>query len=147
MSRTYEGFRLEGGRQLRKALKEAGDDLSDLKAAHKRAADIVAAASKGRVPTRTGRLQATIRPAGSNTAATIRAGTKRIPYAACVHWGRMVWPSREVTPKPPRTQHAAFVYPRLYISAAAQKTEPQWIVDYLKTVDEITQRVEQEAHP
>lgn len=147
MTKAYEGFHLEGGRQLRKALKEAGNDLSDLKTTHKRAADVVAAASRGKVPVRTGRLKGTIRAAGTKTVGIIRAGTKRVPYAPCVHWGRMIWPSKEAQPNPPRSPHEAFIYPRLYVSDAARETEPKWIVDYLKKIDELAKRVEQEAHP
>lgn len=59
----------------------------------------------------------------------------------------MVWPSKEAVPAPPRSQHPAFVYPRLFITGPAQATEPQWVAEYLKSLQQITERIESESHP
>ncbi len=39
---VYAGLKLEGGRNLRRTLREAGSDLTELKAANAQAASIVA---------------------------------------------------------------------------------------------------------
>lgn len=133
---------VEGGRELRKALKEAGEDLEYMKSVHAIASATVALAAQAQAPVRSGSLRATIRSGATQRAATVRAGKKRVPYANCVHWGRMVWPSKTATPLPPRSQHEAFMYPRLFITRAAQATEPQWVEEYMKHLNTIIDNIE-----
>jgi hypothetical protein len=96
-------IRIEGGRELRRAFREAGDDMSDLKDLHKRLADDVAGTAKTKVPVRSGRLQRSIRGSGTKTAARIRAGNNRksgptsVPYAGPIHFG---WGARGIRPQP-----------------------------------------------
>jgi len=96
-------IRIEGGRELRRAFREAGDDMSDLKDLHKRLADDVAGTAKTKVPVRSGRLQRSIRGSGTKTAARIRAGNNRksgptsVPYAGPIHFG---WSARGIKAQP-----------------------------------------------
>jgi hypothetical protein len=96
-------IRIEGGRELRRAFREAGDDMSDLKDLHKRLADDVADSAKRKVPVRSGRLQRSIRGSGTKTAARVRTGNNRksgptsVPYAGPIHFG---WSARGIKPKP-----------------------------------------------
>lgn len=99
--------------------------MEDLKAAHSEAAGIVADASKGRAPTRTGRLAASVRPGASKTAALIRAGKSSVTYAPVVHWG---WARRHIRPRP-------------FISEAAQMTEPRWTPAYEEAIVAALDRV------
>ena len=46
---TQPAARIEGGRELRRKLREVGDDMSDLKDLHKRLADDVAGTAKTKV--------------------------------------------------------------------------------------------------
>lgn len=111
---VYAGLRIEGGRNLRRTLRQAGSDLSDLKAANAAAAGIVANRAKSWAPVRTGRLAATVRSSGTKTAGITRAGNNRksgVPYAAPIHWG---WPSRGIKANP-------------FLSYSAQATEATWI--------------------
>lgn len=147
MVKKFEAYHLDGSRELRRALRKAGDDLSDMKAAHRAAAEIVTAATLRAVPRVTGRLARTVRPGASKVSATVRAGARRVPYAFAVHWGRMYWPSKEAQPNPPRSQHQAFVYPRYYITKPASETEPKWIEEYLSRVNQIKETIEEEARP
>ncbi|MBF4613273.1 hypothetical protein [Curtobacterium sp. VKM Ac-1376] len=105
---------VDGARRLRSALKQAGDDLSDLKDAHKRAATIAAHASAALAPYRTGRLRATIRASGTKTAGVIRAGTSRVPYVAPIHWG---WSRRHIKAQP-------------FLSDGARDSEGRWLPVY-----------------
>ena len=94
---------IEGGRKLRRAFREVGDDMSDLKELHKRLADDVADSAKRKVPVRSGRLQRSIRGSGTKTAARVRTGNNRksgpssVPYAGPIHFG---WGARGIRPQP-----------------------------------------------
>jgi hypothetical protein len=96
-------LQIEGGRKLRRAFREVGDDMSDLKELHKRLADDVADSAKRKVPVRSGRLQRSIRGSGTKTAARVRAGNNRksgpssVPYAGPIHFG---WGARGIRPQP-----------------------------------------------
>lgn len=100
---TEPAVQIEGGRELRRKLREAGDDMTELKALHKRLADDVADTAKTKVPVRSGRLQRSIRGSGTRTSATVKAGNNRqrgftaVPYAKPIHFG---WASRGIRPQP-----------------------------------------------
>ena len=88
---------MEGARELRAALKKAGDDASDLKDLHKEVGDLVAGEAKTIVPRRSGTLAGTIRASRAKGAALVRAGTSGIPYAGVIHFG---WPGHNIEPQP-----------------------------------------------
>ena len=123
---TNVGLHVEGGRRLRATLKAAGSDLSELRAAHRAAAQIAETASASIAPFRTGRLKASIRSSGTKTAGIIRAGRASVPYAGPIHWG---WASRGISPQP-------------FISLGAQASEPIWLPVYEHAVDEALAGVE-----
>lgn len=123
--------RLDGARQLRRALSRAGDDLADLRAANAQAAGIAASGARVRVPERSGRLAASVRPGATKTQAVIRAGSARIPYAGPIHWG---WAARHIAPHP-------------FLSEGAQATEPAWLGVYTAALERLVARVAREAHP
>jgi hypothetical protein len=81
--------RVEGLREVRKQLKDFDDAVGKdmLRDAHKQLADKVVVLAKPGVPTRTGALAASMRGLGSVSAATGKAGSAAVPYAAAVHWG------------------------------------------------------------
>jgi hypothetical protein len=95
--------RVEGGRQVRSALRAVGDDMTDLKDLHRRLADDVAGTAKTKVPKRTGRLKDSIRGSGTKTLARVRAGNNRksgptsVPYGAVIHFG---WGAKGIKPQP-----------------------------------------------
>lgn len=73
--------------KLKRDLKRLGDDLGDLKQAHKRAAEAVAEDARKRVPVLTGRMKASIRAAGQAGGAVIRGGSKSVPYFGFIDFG------------------------------------------------------------
>lgn len=87
-------LQVDGARQLRASLKRAGVSVQDLKDAHKAVAEMVARASAPDAPRSphgsnrgpSGTLAGTVRAAGTQSAAIVRAGSARVPYAAVVHW-------------------------------------------------------------
>lgn len=117
---------VDGLKQLRKTLKAAGDDLSDLKAANAEAAEVAAAGGRTRVPTLTGLLASSIRSTGTKTAGIVRAGKAAIPYAGPIHWG---WPNRGIPENP-------------FLSDGATDTEPTWLPIYENRLNEIINTVE-----
>ena len=119
------GIKVEGQRELRKTLRAAGDDLEDLKAAHKAAAEIAAGGSRPLAPVRSGDLAGTIRAGGTKTSAVIRAGKKVVPYAGPIHWG---WPARGIEPHP-------------FLADGAQRTEPQWVELFYQALDKALKKV------
>ena len=116
---------IEGAKELRRSLKAAGDDLSDLKAAHAEAARTVATAAQAGAPMRTGRLSASIRGSGAKAGATVRAGGARIPYAGVQEFG---WPRHNIPGQP-------------YLVPAARETEPEWRAAYEAAVEAILAKV------
>lgn len=97
---TAEGaVHVEGLRELRRAIREAKDDLSKdaLKATHLEGATIVADEAERIVPRRSGDLASSIRPAGQQAKAVVRAGRKSIPYAGVIHFG---WAGHNIEPQP-----------------------------------------------
>ena len=83
---------------LRKAMKEAGDDMvAELKAGNKALGEIVAARARQLVPVRSGALQKTIKATKSAGGAKVNAGTpgltSKVPYAGPIHYG---WEARDI---------------------------------------------------
>lgn len=116
---------VEGARQLRASLKAAGVGVDDLKKAHKEVAELVA--SRARVPHVTGALEATVRAAGTATAAIVRAGNNsRVRYANPIHWG---WPHRHI--------RAA-----LFFTDAVRENEAAELDIYLRALEALIATVE-----
>lgn len=127
---VYQGLKIEGGRQLRRTLREAGSDLQDLKESNAAAAGIVSGKAKSWAPTRSGRLMASVRSSGTKTAGIVRAGNNRkskngVPYAAPIHWG---WKARNIKANP-------------FLSYSAQATEPTWIRLYESLVNKALSKI------
>lgn len=121
---TGPGIEVRGARELRRTLRRAGADMSELNRVHKEAAALVEAAT--RAPVRTGRLQTTVRSAGTRTAGIVRAGYASVPYAGPIHWG---WPSRGIRANP-------------FISEAAQRTEPTWFGLYEREIERLLDSIQ-----
>lgn len=82
---------IEGANELRALLRrlDSSKELQrGLRRAHKETSTLVAVRAKTLAPVRTGNLAASIRPGGTQTAAVVRAGSAKVPYAAAIHWGR-----------------------------------------------------------
>lgn len=125
MASRDAGIKVEGQRELRKSLRQAGDDLEDLKAAHKAAAEIAAGGSRPLTPVRSGTLQGTVRAGGTKTSAVLRAGKKAVPYAGPIHWG---WPNRGIEPQS-------------FLADGAKNTEPQWVELFYQALDKALKKV------
>lgn len=114
-----------GAKELRRQLKAAGDDLSDLKATHKKIAEIVEFRALQLAPVVTGGLVRSIRSSGTKTAAITRAGRSNVPYAGPIHWG---WPQRNIRAQP------------FLIDAQAEKYD-DWFSEYTELVDKALNKI------
>jgi len=118
-------MRVDGARELRATMKAAGRDLTDLVDVNRQVAAKVSATATPTVPRRTGRLASTVRPAGTKTAAIVRAGRASVPYAAVIEFG---WPRHHIAAQP-------------YLTTAAADTEPEWTDLYFTAVNKIIESI------
>lgn len=116
---------VKGAKELRKQLKAAGDDLADLKATHKKIAQIVEFDALQLAPVVTGGLVGSIRASGTQTAAIVRAGRSTVPYAGPIHWG---WPARNITAQP-------------FLVDAQEAKYEDWMGEYTQMVDKALDKI------
>lgn len=149
---------VQGARALRTAIKQAENELADLKAIHKRIATLVATAAAQAAPRRTGKLAFSHRPSGTKTRASILVGGnvrgegtgavlrelgvgRGVPYAGAVHWG---WPSS--SDKLPRQirgkiNRPFFISPNPWIVETARAREPVWVGIYEREISRIIDEI------
>lgn len=121
------GFlQVDGLRALTKALKAAGEDVTELKALNGKAAALVADAAAPRTPRRSGRLAASVRTGATQRGGRVMAGKASVPYAGVIHWG---WPKRGIKAQP-------------WIADTAVATEDRWTDVYLEGAEELLERVQ-----
>lgn len=119
------GVTVDGMKQLIKTMRQAGEDMADMKDANQAAATVALHGADQLVPRASGRLASSGRTARQAARARFQFGSARIPYAAIVHWG---WPARGV---PADT----------YGTDGARKTEPIWTATYTEALQAIVNRV------
>ncbi|HAT1503351.1 HK97 gp10 family phage protein [Corynebacterium striatum] len=117
--------KVEGLKELRRTLKQAGGDLNDLKLANRHAAESIEPIAAGLAPKVTGRLVGTLRVGATQKAGLLRSGRKLVPYAGPIHWG---WPARGIRPHP-------------YMTEAATNNEHIWMQVYINEVDRAIKKV------
>lgn len=122
---TDVGVKVEGLDELARTLKRAGHDLTELKDAHWRAANIVAQRAESIAPRRSGNLAGSIRAARQAKRARVQAGRASVPYAGPIHWG---WPAHNIEANP-------------FMSKAAQSTEAEWAKAYFDDVQAALDKV------
>jgi hypothetical protein len=89
--------RVEGAKEVRRALDAMGADLSDLTDLNRKAAGIVAEAAQDIAPVLTGRLRGSIRVRAAKSKGWVYAGKKALPYVGPVHFG---WPAHGIEANP-----------------------------------------------
>ena len=125
MTTTGATVHVEGLAELSRTMKRAGDDITELKDAHTRAAQIVADRATSLAPKRTGRLAGNVRTSKQVQRARIMAGSQAVPYAGPIHWG---WPARNIDANP-------------FISNAAVDTQEQWLKAYQEDIQAALDKV------
>lgn len=124
---------IEGARELRRSLKQAGA-MGDLKKASKQAAEVVVRQAVVLVPKRSGRLAKSIRAAGLQSSAEVRAGRASVPYAGPIHFG---WPNR---PNYARGWRGGPISPNPFLYEALDKRAHDVRLVYERRVAEVIQR-------
>tara|TARA_R110000803_G_scaffold63024_1_gene123563 strand:- start:6508 stop:6885 length:378 start_codon:yes stop_codon:yes gene_type:complete len=71
--------------------------VEELKAANRDIADKVTTTAKVLAPRKSGKLSNSVRPGATARTGLVRAGSKRVPYAAVQHFG---WAKRNIKPDP-----------------------------------------------
>ena len=71
--------------------------VEELKAANREIADKVTTTAKVLAPRKSGKLSNSVRPGATARTGLVRAGSKRVPYAAVQHFG---WAKRNIKPDP-----------------------------------------------
>lgn len=105
---------VEGGRELRAALRGIDGGIKDLKATHAKISAAVTPVAKRDAPHVSGALVSSIRGTGTASAAIVRAGGAKVPYGGPIHWG---WPARNIVGQP-------------FLTDAGKSTEPAWVGIY-----------------
>jgi len=112
---------VQGGRELRAALKGIAGGLANLKATHAKIAAMVAPVGQRNAPRLTGALAGSVRGTGTASAAIVRAGGSKLPYGGPIHYG---WPARNIAPQP-------------FLVDAGHTTEPTWTAIYEHDVQQL----------
>lgn len=130
--------RVEGVKDLRKRLRRAGDDLSDMKDLNQEIAQSIVAKSRSKVPTRDRNLVGTLRGSGTKTNVTVRLGNKRYPYGNAIHWGRNRWPNSTATATPSgRRPHSSVIAKRPVIMETARSMDAEIQKKYADYLDKV----------
>lgn len=116
--------KIDGLPRLRKALREAGQSMDDLKDSNATVSALVASTAAARAPRRTGRLAASVRGNRAVGRASVVAGGAAVPYAGPIHWG---WEARGIEAQP-------------FATSAASDLEPTWLPIYAAELQRIADK-------
>lgn len=132
-------IKVEGARELRRALKRGGDDVGDMRKVHREIARDLASTSRPLVPHRTGKLAASLKGEGTQTKARIVAGSASVPYAGPIHFG---WPTR---PNPGRGVRGGPIPANPFLYTAVDRRRDEVMAAYQEHVERICSKVERAA--
>lgn len=116
---------VRGVRELRRSMRKAGEDLTQMNRANAAVSSFVAARASGTAPHVSGTLGRSVRGSSGRTSAIVRAGGARVRYAGAIHWG---WPRRNISAQP-------------WVSEAATSTETTWLGMYADAIEAIVAKV------
>jgi HK97 gp10 family phage protein len=126
VARTTTGNGFEGRVEVRgltkltRALRKAGVEIKDMKAANARVGDIVVQAARPVTPHRTGALANSIRPAQRQSGVIVRAGGVRgVRYAKYVEYGTKKMAARS------------------YLVKTVNDTQPRWMDEYAEELQRL----------
>lgn len=133
-------IRVEGGRELRRQLKAAGDGSEKaVRDANKNAAEKVVRAALPNVPVRSGKLRGSVRALASQSAGRVTAGRASVPYAAAIHWGEGAGNINHSTGATVRRANRN-IRGRPFLWEAADAMRDQIIEEYADEIDRLLDR-------
>lgn len=116
---------------MRANLRRAGKDLTELKSAHSKVANIAAGGVRAAAPRVTGGMASTIRSSGTTRSAIVRAGSASRPYAGPNNWG---WPAEQ-------GGIAGTFGGNFWLNQGAKATENAWLAVYTGEVQKIANNI------
>lgn len=117
---TQPKIKVHGLPELKATMRKAAAEMQEMKDAHLKAAQLVAAAGRGTAPRRTGRLSASVSGDRESAKAVIVATA---PYAAFVHYG------------------TRYMAARPWLLRTAEQTQAQWLPIYERELQQILDKV------
>lgn len=135
-----EPVKVDGLRDLRRNIKRLNEDELPraLRDANRGAAALVARRALPNVPVRTGRLRKSVKALASQSNARVKAGSRRVPYAAVVHWGR----KRGNVGSPPGNRPGRNVVTgKPFLYDALERSRREIIDTYQEQIDEMLRTV------
>lgn len=124
MSRRDGTVRVEGDDRFRATLRRAADELGDLKATHREAAQVIV--DRANPPVVSGALAGGLRVVATDDGAFVTVGGPAEVYAGPIHWG---WPARHIKAQP-------------FVVEAEQSAHDQWVNVYADRLDDIVSKIE-----
>lgn len=124
VTRVFVGIDEKRGAALAAALRRVGADLSELTAAHRKIAKVIAARARVLVPVKTGRLRRSLRARGTAETASVTYHRRTAYWAHIVARGHPLPQGGSVPP-------TDFDY------LAIETTRPQWEAEYTNAIDDI----------
>lgn len=105
-----EPIKITGLTEFQRGLRKLDSDLpKSLRLAFNEAANIVVEAARSKVPHRTGRAAASIKPRSTRTAVRVSAGGNKAPYYPWLDFGGRVGPKKSV--RRPFIREGRYIYP------------------------------------
>jgi hypothetical protein len=136
------GITVEGLSSTIRTMKALGDDTTTIRQALKAAATTMANAARDTVPTRTGRLARTIRPASTVRGAFVYAGNAAVPYANPIHWGWFRDRKSERARKSSRGYINKNIKPNPFLAKAANLNRQEIFDNFTRIMeDELTRTI------
>lgn len=110
MATVGDSIRIDGLRDLQKALRQIdGESQKELRVVLNKAAKIVAEAAAVRIPRRSGRAAASIKPRSGQREASVQGGGARVKYYGWLDFGGSVGRNNSV--KRPFLRDGRYMYP------------------------------------
>lgn len=137
------GITVEGLSSTIRTMKALGDDTATIRQALKQAAETLAAASRGTVPTRTGKLKRSIRTSTTVRGAFVYAGNNtNVKYANPIHWGWFRDRKSERARKSSRGYINKNIKPNPFLAKALGYTREEIFTNFTKIMeDELTRTI------
>ena len=110
MPQAIDPIKIEGLRELQKALKDAdGESQKRLRIVFNEVAETIVQGARRRMPTKTGAAKSSVRATSGQREAKVSAGSKKAPYVPWLDYGGSVGRNKSVTR--PFVKGGRYVYP------------------------------------
>jgi hypothetical protein len=142
---TRPALQIVGGREFRRALRQADGNLKRMSAVHRDVADVVTAAAIAGAPVLTGALRSTIRASATTTSARVAAGGR--PRRGTYY--RLSKPDKSGRRRRTSQQITTVAYAdkieryQKFLSRPVAETETTWLAVYRRGVADAVRVVEQ----